>query len=520
MRLFDKHLFVAFLAALLLVVPPLTAQEGDTAPGDTAAAVGADGQETRDPAAVTESPPAAPPGSGPAGPAAEPRAVEPSSADVPALSPAAAAPQQQGLSGGNVARNIENAVSRDTFGMGLSVRIGIAVGIIAAQALLIWLIWFFFKTFAKKLTEYGSKKIKPLTIKKLKLLNTAQILNTLLFLLKILKYLITAFQLFITIPIVFSLFPQTKGLASIIFGYILNPLKNILFGAIRYIPNLITIVIIVTVTRYVLRGLRFFSTQISRGKLVIHGFYADWAEPTFNILRVLLWAFTVAIIYPYLPGSESRIFQGVSVFVGIIFSLGSSSAIGNLVAGLVITYMRPFKIGDRIQIKDITGFVVEKTLMVIRIKTHKNEYVTFPNLMILSSSIINYNTSSDEDEEGLLLYANITFGYSTPWQTVQKILVEAARKTSHVQKSPKPFVLQTAMNDFYANYQINLYTKEVDKVPAIYSQLYENIQTAFHEAGIDMTAAHYRINLPAEPYKPPEEPDGEDRGNKRKKDED
>jgi small-conductance mechanosensitive channel len=191
--------------------------------------------------------------------------------------------------------------------------------------------------------------------------------------------------------------------------------------------------------------------------------------------------------------------------VGVIFSLGSSSAIGNLVAGLVITYMRPFKIGDRIQIKEITGFVVEKTLMVVRLKTHKNEYVTFPNMIILSSSIINYNTSSDEDEEGLLLYANITFGYSTPWQTVHTILIDAALKTSHVQKKPKPFVLQTAMNDFYANYQINLYTKEVGKVPRIYSQLYENIQTGFHAAGIDMTAAHYRINLPSEPYKPPED---------------
>jgi small-conductance mechanosensitive channel len=503
MRLFGKY-FLPLLTLFFLLIPPLGAQEGDAAPGDTAAAIHA--PKTPD-AAAEGVPSSAGPGPlpapiSPAGPAAAPAAGETPDA---ALSPDSV-PHPEG----SVTQNIEDAVSRDTRTLGLSARLGIAAGIIAGQVLLLWFIWFLFRVFARKLTEYGSKKIKPLTIKKLKLLNTAQILNILLFLLKILKYLIMVFQLFITIPLVFSLFPQTKDLASTIFGYILNPLKNILFGFIRYIPNLITIVIIVMVTRYVLRGLKFFTTQISRGKLVIHGFYADWAEPTFNILRVLLWAFTVAIIYPYLPGSESRIFQGVSVFVGIIFSLGSSSAIGNLVAGLVITYMRPFKIGDRIQIKDITGFVVEKTLMVIRIKTHKNEYVTFPNLMILSSSIINYNTSSDEDEEGLLLYANITFGYNTPWQTVHKILIDAALKTSHVQKSPKPFVLQTAMNDFYANYQINLFTKEVGKVPVIYSRLYENIQTGFHEAGIDMTAAHYRINLPPDPYKPPKEPADKD----------
>jgi small-conductance mechanosensitive channel len=204
----------------------------------------------------------------------------------------------------------------------------------------------------------------------------------------------------------------------------------------------------------------------------------------------------LAIVYPYLPGSDSRIFQGVSVLVGIIFSLGSSSAIGNLVAGLVVTYMRPFKIGDRIKINDVTGFVVEKTLMVIRLKTHKNEYVTFPNMMILNSSIVNYHTSSDEDEEGLILNTTITFGYGTPWQTVHEILINAALATSHVQKKPAPFVLQTAMDDFYAVYQINFYTKEVELVPRIYSELYQNIQDGFRAAGIDMTAPHFRVNIP------------------------
>jgi small-conductance mechanosensitive channel len=155
--------------------------------------------------------------------------------------------------------------------------------------------------------------------------------------------------------------------------------------------------------------------------------------------------------------------------------------------------MRPFKIGDRVKIKEITGFVVEKNLMVVRLKTHKNEYVTFPNIMILGSNIINYNTSSDDDEEGLIIFAEITFGYSTPWQTVHDILINAAHATAHVQKKPKPFVLQTKLDDFYACYQINCYTKEVSKVPEIYTMLLENIQNGFRESGIDMTAAHYRV---------------------------
>ncbi|MCL1959393.1 MAG: mechanosensitive ion channel family protein [Spirochaetes bacterium] len=374
-------------------------------------------------------------------------------------------------------------------------RIASVIIIIASLAALIWLIWFLFSLLTKKIDDSGRERIKPLVIKKLKILTTKQIISIIHALLRLLKYFITVFMLFLTVPVAFSFFPSTKELASTMFNHILTPIKNITVGTVKYIPNLITIIIIIVITHYVLRGIKFFSTQIENGKLILHGFYADWAAPTYRILQVLLWAFTVAIIYPYLPGSDSKSFQGVSVFIGIIFSLGSSSAIGNLVAGLVITYMRPFKIGDRVEIKDITGFVVEKTLMVVRLKTHKNEYVTFPNLLILGSSIINYNTSSDEDEEGLILHTEITFGYSTPWQTIHEILINAALATEYILKRPKPFVLQTKLDDFYACYQINCYTKEVGKVPGIYAGLYENIQNGFKEAGLDMTTPHYEISI-------------------------
>jgi len=372
-------------------------------------------------------------------------------------------------------------------------RLGIALAIVVGQALLLWIIWFFFKRLNTKIVTTGREKIKPFYINKFRVLSEKHVISVIEVILKLIKYIVTAIQLFLTIPIIFSLFAATKDIASTLFGYILNPIKRIAIGMIEYIPNLFTIIIIITITRYVLKALRYFAAQITKGKLQLPGFYADWAAPTLRILQVLLWAFTIAVIYPYLPGAESRAFQGVSVFIGIIFSVGSTSAIGNLVAGLVITYMRPFKIGDRVQIKEVTGFVVEKNLMVVRLRTHKNEYVTFPNVIILGSNIINYNTSSDEDEEGLIIYAEITFGYATPWQKIHDILISAALNTEYVQKTPRPFVLQTKLDDFYATYQINCYTKEVDKIPAIYAALYSNIQTGFREAGLDMTAAHYRV---------------------------
>ena len=373
--------------------------------------------------------------------------------------------------------------------MGFAQKFIVTLGIVAGQALFIWFIWFIFRKIRAKLKAGTGKRIKPLTIRNLKLLTAAQIVDILSVLLQVGKYLITVFQLFLTIPIIFSMYPATEELASTLFGYIFKPLKNILLSTISYIPNLITIIIILVITKYVLRGLKAIARQIEKGKMVIPGFYADWAWPTFNILRVLLYAFTVAVIYPYLPGSESRVFQGVSVFVGIIFSLGSSSAIGNLVAGLVITYMRPFKIGDRIKIKDITGFVVEKSPFVIRLRNIKNESITFPNLTVLNSEILNYNTSGEE--EGLILHAKITMGYDVPWRDVYDTLISAAAKTPHIEESPKPFVLQTGLDDFYANYELNVYTREIERVLLIYSLLYQNIQDEFRNAGIDLCTPHH-----------------------------
>ncbi|MDR2740090.1 MAG: mechanosensitive ion channel family protein [Treponema sp.] len=395
-----------------------------------------------------------------------------------------------------LSENIKHAVEVDDgFRLNLIMRLGIAAAIIIIQALLIRLVWFFFTWFKKRLSVYGIEHFKSLAIKNFHIMDTKQILNILFTVLKVVKYIFTAFQLFLTIPIVFTLFPLTKNLSDKLFGYILNPLKNIAMGILNYIPNIFTVAIVVIITRYVIQTLRFFTLRIEKGKLVIPGFYSDWARPTFNILRILLYAFMVAIIYPYLPGADSDAFQGVSVFVGVIVSLGSSSAIGNMVAGMVITYMRPFKIGDRVQLNDTVGFVVEKSAMVTRIITHKNEYVTFPNLMVLSSKIVNYHTSSTENEEGLILHAEVTMGYSVPWPKVHEILLGAAKKTALTEENPGPYVLQTALDDFYARYQINVYTKAVEKVPAIYSELYQNLQDGFSEAGISLTAPAYHIRL-------------------------
>ncbi|MNV64585.1 Miniconductance mechanosensitive channel MscM precursor [compost metagenome] len=204
-----------------------------------------------------------------------------------------------------------------------------------------------------------------------------------------------------------------------------------------------------------------------------------------------MYAFMLVIIFPYLPGSDSPIFKGVSVFVGVLFSLGSSNAIANMVAGLVITYMRPFKIGDYIKIGDVSGEVIEKTALVTRIRTPKFEDITIPNATVLSSTSTNYSANTKSSTNGLLIHTTVTIGYDVPWKDIQVALIDAALKTDLTEKEPKPFVLQTSLDDFYVSYQINVYTKEPTKQPRIYSSLHQNIQDSFNAAGIEIMSPHY-----------------------------
>jgi small-conductance mechanosensitive channel len=334
--------------------------------------------------------------------------------------------------------------------------------------------------------------LKGIKFKGYELLDTNRELQAALFLNNLLRWVVIIIVLYLAIPILFSIFPWTRGLSDKLFGYILTPLKNIFLAIINYIPNLFTIAVIYFVTRYAIKGIKFIATEIQSGALHISGFYPDWAMPTFNIVRVLLSAFMFIVILPYLPGSESPVFQGVSVFLGILFSLGSSSAISNAVAGLVITYMRPFKIGDRIKIGDLTGDVVEKSLLVTRIRTIKNEAITIPNSTILSGHTINYTTSAND--KGLIIHTGVTIGYDVPWKKVHEMLIAAANITSGIlnEENKKPFVLQKSLDDFYVSYEINAYTTETNRLAVIYSELHQNIQEKFREASIEILSPHYK----------------------------
>ncbi|MFT6969551.1 MAG: small-conductance mechanosensitive channel, partial [Roseivirga sp.] len=229
--------------------------------------------------------------------------------------------------------------------------------------------------------------------------------------------------------------------------------------------------------------------EIEKERLVIPGFFPDWARPTYNIVKAIILALVLIGIFPLLPFGESESFKGVSAFFGILIAFGGASAISNVIAGVLVTYMRSFKIGDRVRIGDVVGDVQQKSLLNTRIKTIKNEIITIPNSNLLTNNTMNYTTANDED--GLILHTTVTIGYDVPWRDVHKLLIDAGLKTESIKKLPHPYVYQTSLDDFYVSYQLNVRTREIHKMAKIYSDLHQNIQDGFNKAGVEIMSPHY-----------------------------
>ncbi|MCB5230294.1 MAG: mechanosensitive ion channel domain-containing protein [Candidatus Cloacimonas sp.] len=331
--------------------------------------------------------------------------------------------------------------------------------------------------------------IVPLRIKTVKLLDEDQIVTLVQKLIFGLQLLIEIFIIYITIPIIFSFFEFSKSWASILFGYILNPLKSAFTSFFGYLPNLFFVGVIIFIVRYVLKLIKNIFRELEHGNIKITNFKQQWSEPTYKIVRTLNIAFAFIIIFPYLPGSQSEAFKGVSLFLGVLFSLGSTAIVANMISGIVLTYTDAFNLGDRIKLGENIGNVIEKTLIVTRIKTNKNVIITIPNSVVLSSHIINYTTSSAG--EGLIIDVTVQFGYDVPWRKVRDLLLKAADLTEIIAKEPKPFVLQIDLDDAYTTYELNCYIHSSDKIPIILSELRQNIQDVFHEAGLELVLPKY-----------------------------
>jgi small-conductance mechanosensitive channel len=297
-------------------------------------------------------------------------------------------------------------------------------------------------------------------------------------------------------------FSWTLRLAARLIVLFVSAVDYVWSGFIGYLPNLITIIVIVIVARYLIRLVGLIFDGIRSRRIYLKNFYPEWAETSFGIVKLMIYALTAVIIFPYLPGSSSPAFQGISIFVGVLVSLGSTSAVSNIIAGTVLTYTRAFQIGDQVELAETRGRVVERSTFVTRIQTLKNVIVSVPNSMVLSNNIINY--SKNMGQTGLLVHTGITIGYDVPWQVVNQLLVAAAGKTEGIVGTPEPFVLQTSLEDNYVAYEVNGWTRSPEELPRIYSRLHANILDEFHGHKVEITSPHYRAVRDGNPVNVPE----------------
>ena len=376
---------------------------------------------------------------------------------------------------------------------GLLTEIGIAAMLVLIFILVVMLTNRLFRYIKKRVKASNSTRLEGFKIRNYELIGKERMHGLVILLINVFRIVFLLIVFYITLPLILNLFPWTEGVADMLISVVLDPLKDIARAIVDYIPNLFTIALVFIVVRFFVQGINHLARDIKSEKLNLPGFYPDWALPTAKLLTVLLYAFMFVVIWPYLPGSDSPAFKGITVFLGLLVTLGSSSAVANVVSGLVITYMRPYQVGHRVRIGEVSGDVVEKNLLVTRIKTIKNEIITVPNSKVMGGNSINYSLSANE-YGGLIINSEVTIGYDVNWRTVHRLLKNAAVKTPLVKEDPPPFVLQTALDDFYVRYQINAYTMSPEAQAAIYSDLHALIQDEFAKEGIEIMSPHYQAN--------------------------
>jgi small-conductance mechanosensitive channel len=368
---------------------------------------------------------------------------------------------------------------------GAATALGATLGLIALVLLIRW----GFRRLIALVEERFSSRIRELQAKSHDIVRTEWIWATLRGVLRATRLVLVLFLVFFYIELVLSRFPWTRSYAVPLLDLVLSPLRGIGISFLDYLPKLVFLIILFFVARYGIKLLRAFFLGIERGSITFTGFDAEWAVPMYKIARLAVIAFTVVVAYPYIPGSESPAFKGVSLFLGIVFSLGSSSSISNIIAGYMVIFRRAFRVGDRVKIGEQVGDVVEMRLQVTHLRTIKNEEVIVPNSLIINTEVVNY--SSLARKGGLILHTTVTIGYDTPWRQIHAMLLLAAERTPGLLKEPKPFVLQTALNDFYVSYELNAYTDRPLEMVQTYSLLHQNIQDSFNEFGVQIMSPHY-----------------------------
>lgn len=275
-------------------------------------------------------------------------------------------------------------------------------------------------------------------------------------------------------------------------GWILDQLSSWGHSIAAAIPGLIAAVVILFFARVLAQTLSLTFRGVQSGRFKLFGIDDQLAEPTRKLLVAVVWLFAIAMAYPYLPGAQTDAFKGLSVLVGLMISLGASSIVGQAAGGFTIIYSRTMSPGDLVRIGDIEGAVLQVGLFTTRVRTITGVEVSLPNNVVLGGGLHNY--SRNPEGPGLWLETGVTIGYDSPWRQVQRLLLEAAARTAKVQTDPPPYVLQTALSDFYVEYKLRARTQEALSRALILTELHANILDAFNAAGVQIMSPNYEAD--------------------------
>lgn len=338
------------------------------------------------------------------------------------------------------------------------------------------------------------ERVRNVSIQSFEIVQANKIWGSIAALMSTIRMLALAAFGYIYLHYVLGLFPWTRPTAQNLLEYLTQPLGSIGRALLDAIPDLIFIAIIVLAARYGLRLIRLFFDAIGKGGVTLAGFDRDWATPSYRLVRLAAIVLTAVVAYPYIPGSGSEAFKGISIFLGVMFSIGSSSFISNIIAGYALIYRRAFKVGDRVQIDDVIGDVEQTRLQVTHLRSLKNEEVIVPNSLILNSKVVNY--SSLAGRGGLILHTTVNIGYDVGWRKVAGLLLLAARRTTGLLLEPEPFVLQKSLGEFAVTYELNVYCSEAQTMARVYTALHASILDVFNEHGVQIMTPAYEGDPP------------------------
>lgn len=309
-------------------------------------------------------------------------------------------------------------------------------------------------------------------------------------------------------------FPYTRFWGESLRGFLIDHLSLVGTAILGALPGLFTVLIIVLLTRFVSRIVHLYFQAVEDRRISVPWLYPETAQPTRKLVGVAIWLFAVATAYPYLPGSESDAFKGVSVFVGLMVSLGATGLVNQVMSGFTLTYSRALRLGDFVEVGDVAGTVTQMGTLSTKIRTPRNEDVTIPNAVIVGQTIINHSRRAET--EGVFVPTHITIGYDVAWRQVEALLLLAAARTPGVRREPKPMVRQTALEDACVKYTLLFCLEDPTQRGATLAAVHANILDAFNEYEVQITSPRYEAD-PAAPkvvprdrwYAAPARPDGQ-----------